>query len=95
MNHPSKTGDLLRDRLLFAQEFLRHPFSAMDQDSACAIMEAIASQLTVGGRFLAYQVSTRVEQIARPFFPSPHVEVVYLNVPPLRIFRWTKHVVNG
>ncbi len=71
------------------------PFSAMDQDSACEIMEAIASQLSVGGRFLAYQVSTRVEQLARPFFPSPHVEVVYLNVPPLRIFRWTKPVVNG
>ena len=71
------------------------PFSAMDQDSACEIMEAIASQLRVGGRFLAYQVSTRVEQLARPFFPSPHVEVVYLNVPPLRIFRWTKPVVNG
>lgn len=70
------------------------PFSAMDQDSACEIVEAIASQLAVGGHFLAYQVSGRVEQLARPFFPSPHVEVVYLNVPPLRIFRWTKPAVN-
>jgi len=66
------------------------PFSAMDQASASQILEAIASQLAIGGRFVAYQVSTRVVELARPFFPSPHVEVVYLNVPPLRIFRWTK-----
>ncbi len=71
------------------------PFSAMDQESGCEIVEAIASRLAPGGHFLAYQVSTRVEQLARPFFPSPHVEVVYLNVPPLRIFRWTKPAANG
>lgn len=71
------------------------PFSAMDQDSAGEIVETIASELAVGGQFLAYQVSTRVEQLARPFFPSPDVEVVYLNVPPLRIFRWTKSAGDG
>jgi phosphatidylethanolamine/phosphatidyl-N-methylethanolamine N-methyltransferase len=66
------------------------PFSAMDQALGSRILETIASQLGVGGRFVAYQISTRVVELARPFFPSPHVEVVYLNVPPLRIFRWTK-----
>lgn len=64
------------------------PFSTLPQELARNIIAAIATALTPGGRFVAYQVSTAVADYARPRFGEPDVENVLLNVPPSKVFRW-------
>lgn len=70
------------------------PFSTMDKGVATGILSAIHEQLAPGGRFVAYQASSRVAQL-NTFFPAPPtVELELLSVPPLRVWRWQKaHVV--
>ena len=66
------------------------PFSTMSRAAGAAILEAIASSLAPGGRFLAYQVSRQVDVLARPFLGKPRVEFELLNIPPMRLFAWRK-----
>ena len=67
------------------------PFSTMGRIAGSRILKAISSVLAPGGRFVAYQVSTRVADLARPFLGPARVEVALLNVPPMRVYRWEKH----
>ena len=67
------------------------PFSTMGRISGSRILEAISSVLAPEGRFVAYQVSTRVADLARPFLGPARVELELLNVPPMRLYRWEKH----
>ena len=67
------------------------PFSTMDRIAGARILEAISSVLAPRGRFVAYQVSTRVADLSRPLLGSERVEVEFLNVPPMRLYRWEKH----
>lgn len=66
------------------------PFSTMGRSAGSRILKAISSALAPGGRFVAYQVSTRVADLARPFLGPARVEVELLNVPPMRLYRWEK-----
>jgi len=66
------------------------PFSTMGRIAGSRILEAISSVLAAGGRFIAYQVSTRVADISRPFLGRARIEVELLNVPPMRLYRWEK-----
>lgn len=66
------------------------PFSTMGRDAGSRILEAIAAALVPGGRFVAYQVSARVADLACPFFGPARVELELLNVPPMRLYRWDK-----
>lgn len=66
------------------------PFSTMDRVAGARILEAISSVLAPRGRFVAYQVSARVADLARPFLGPARVEVELLNVPPTRLYRWEK-----
>jgi phosphatidylethanolamine/phosphatidyl-N-methylethanolamine N-methyltransferase len=66
------------------------PFSTMDRIAGARILEAISSALAPGGRFVAYQVSTRVADLSRPLLGPERVEVELLNVPPMRLYRWEK-----
>lgn len=66
------------------------PFSAMPEHIAEQVIEAIDHALPKGGTFIAYQLSKRVEELARPLFGEPEVETVWLNLPPLRVFSWVK-----
>jgi len=66
------------------------PFSTLERTLASRILEAIAALLAPGGRFIAYQVSASVERLCRPFLGSAHEELEPLNIPPVRLFRWTK-----
>jgi phospholipid N-methyltransferase len=71
------------------------PFSTLPADAGRAILLHIASSLAPQGRFVAYQVSRRVADLARPIFgEAEEVEVEPLNIPPMRVFRWNKPV-NG
>lgn len=66
------------------------PFSTMSRPAGSRILEAISSVLVPGGRFVAYQVSKQVEDLARPLFGPARVAVEVLNIPPLRLYRWEK-----
>ena len=67
------------------------PFSTISRSSGSKILEAISSVLAPGGRFVAYQVSSHVASICRPFLGTAQVEVQLFNIPPLRIYRWEKN----
>lgn len=67
------------------------PLSIMDKTSVSRLLEVIHQQLSPGGRFVAYQVSDRVDQLNTFFEPSQRtVEVEILNIPPLRVWCWQK-----
>lgn len=66
------------------------PFSTMPDDVAEQLIDEIDHALPAGGTFIAYQLSKRIEELARPRFGEPKVEHVWLNLPPLRVFSWVK-----
>lgn len=67
------------------------PFSTMDKTIASRLLESVHQQLAPGGRFVAYQVNSRVDQLNTFFEPSQRsVQVELLNIPPLRVWCWRK-----
>jgi phospholipid N-methyltransferase len=69
------------------------PFSTIAPQIGHQILEAIHSALAPGGRFVAYQVNRRVATLSQ-LFPEPdEAQFEFLNIPPLRIFRWEKNGV--
>lgn len=71
------------------------PFSTIKRQTGSLILEEIESVLSPGGRFVAYQVRNQVDELARPFLGEPRIEVEFLNIPPLRLYRWEKRNGNG
>jgi len=66
------------------------PFSTMQRDTAQRVLETISSALVPGGRFLAYQVSSQVDDLSSPLLGPARVEVEFRNIPPVRLYRWEK-----
>jgi phospholipid N-methyltransferase len=66
------------------------PFSTMCSDSGSKILESISSVLAPGGRFVAYQLSKRVAILSQPILGPGQMAVEFLNIPPLRVYRWEK-----
>ena len=66
------------------------PFSTMPPAMAARVAAAIATCLTPGGRFVAYQVRTRVSEVITPHLGAAVVAWEWLNVPPVRVYRWVK-----
>lgn len=66
------------------------PFSTMDPDLGSRILAAIADALAPGGRFVAYQVSSQVARLAQPLLGEPQRQVEFLNIPPMRLYRWDR-----
>jgi len=66
------------------------PFSTMPQEVGTRIVEAIRDVLAPGGCFVAYQFRGAVADRARPIFGEPEVSAEFLNVPPMRVYRWRK-----
>ncbi len=66
------------------------PFSTLAPALGRRIANAIFDALPSGGRFVAYQVRGHVHDVARPFFGRARVEVELRNIPPMRVYRWTK-----
>jgi phosphatidylethanolamine/phosphatidyl-N-methylethanolamine N-methyltransferase len=66
------------------------PFSTMSRSMGLRILEAISASLAPQGRFVAYQVSGQVGDLARPLLGPARVEVELFNIPPLRLYMWTK-----
>lgn len=66
------------------------PFSTMPRALGLRILRAVHEALAPGGRFVAYQVRDRVAVLGRSVFGTPAVEAEIRNVPPMRVWRWTK-----
>ena len=64
------------------------------------VISEVWKSLAPGGRFVAYQFRDRVANLGRELLGAPKVEVEFLNVPPMRFYRWDKPLqaakkVNG
>jgi phospholipid N-methyltransferase len=66
------------------------PFSTMTRPIGTGILRAVHDALGPGGRFVAYQVRDRVEELGRVVFGRAAVQFEPLNVPPMRVYRWIK-----
>jgi phospholipid N-methyltransferase len=68
------------------------PFSCMERSAGAALIQRIHALLQPGGRFVAYQVNPRVDQL-NTFFRAENSRSVaweWLSIPPLRVWRWQK-----
>lgn len=68
------------------------PFSTMPREQGSQILETIAALLAPDGRFVAYQLSSRVATLCKPFLGRGKMETELLNIPPMRIFQWQKPI---
>ena len=66
------------------------PFSTMSHSTGLQLLEEISSVLAPGGRFVAYQVRSHVDDLSRPLLGPARVEKEFFNIPPLRLYRWDK-----
>ena len=67
------------------------PFSTMNHSEGSQVIEEISSLLAPNGRFVAYQVSKRVASLCRPFLGLEQIMVEFLNIPPMRVYKWKKN----
>jgi phosphatidylethanolamine/phosphatidyl-N-methylethanolamine N-methyltransferase len=66
------------------------PFSTMPPEMGSSILLQVWSALRPGGVFIAYQISAEVARLGRALIGEPSMQMELLNVPPIRIFSWTK-----
>ena len=66
------------------------PFSTMAREVGSCIVQRVFESLSAGGKFVAYQLRSRVEELSRPVFGPAEVELEVLNIPPMRLYRWDK-----
>lgn len=66
------------------------PFSTMPRETAERIAAGLARALAPGGRFVAYQVRAHVAAYATPHLGASSKEWELLNIPPVRVFTWTR-----
>jgi len=66
------------------------PFSTMPPECGRRIAELVWSALAPGGRFVAYQVRGHVARIASECMGIPQVQTELRNVPPMRLYSWSK-----
>lgn len=65
------------------------PFSTIPAATGTRIVESIRAALAPGGCFLAYQLRGVVADLATPLLGAPEVTLELLNIPPVRVFRWS------
>ena len=66
------------------------PFSTMPPATSQQIAAQVAHALRPGGRFVAYQVRDAVASYATPYLGQPLKEWEWVNIPPVRVFTWTR-----
>jgi phospholipid N-methyltransferase len=66
------------------------PFSTMPAEVSDRVAAAVAQVLRPGGRFVAYQVRAHVADFVSPYLGPVHKQWEIANVPPVRVFSWTK-----
>lgn len=65
------------------------PFSTMPGELGERIVREIYNVLPQGKSFVAYQMRDRVAELATPVFGKPEVSLELINIPPMRVYRWT------
>lgn len=65
------------------------PFSTMPTEIGEKIVRAIHDVLRPGKSFVAYQMRDRVAELATPVFGKPEVSLELINIPPMRVYKWT------
>lgn len=65
------------------------PFSTMPPDVGNRIVREIFDVLPVGKSFVAYQFRDSVADFATPVFGRPEVSLELINIPPMRVYKWT------
>ena len=71
------------------------PFSTLPAEAARRIAAAVARCLAPGGRFVAYQVRAHVAGYVKPYLGDAGISWEWLNVPPVRVFRWVKPLATA
>jgi len=66
------------------------PFSTLPRPAADRVAAAVARALRPGGRFVAYQVRTRVEDYVSPYLGPARRDWEWINLPPVRLFTWVR-----
>ena len=66
------------------------PFSTMTRPVGREIIRSVHDSLEPGGVFVAYQVRDRVKILGSEVFGRAQTDMVLLNVPPMRVYRWEK-----
>jgi phosphatidylethanolamine/phosphatidyl-N-methylethanolamine N-methyltransferase len=66
------------------------PFSTMPAAVGGRIAQAVAQVLAPGGCFVAYQLRAHVARFATPYLGTPSRAWELVNLPPMRVYRWTK-----
>ncbi|MBG6071309.1 MULTISPECIES: class I SAM-dependent methyltransferase [unclassified Polaromonas] len=66
------------------------PFSTMPAGVSDRVASSVARVLRPGGRFVAYQVRAHVSGFMSPYLGTPEKKWEIANVPPVRVFTWTK-----
>ena len=66
------------------------PFSTMTRPLGRDIIRSVHDSLEPGGVFVAYQVRDRVKILGSEVFGRARTDMVLLNVPPMRVYRWEK-----
>ncbi len=67
------------------------PFSTLRKGDGDQIIRSITRSLAPNGWFIAYQVSSRVADLCRPYLGHEEKEIELRNLPPLKIYRWQKN----
>ncbi len=66
------------------------PFSSLPPRVADQLISSIYQNLRSGGVLLAYQLRSTVCRYADPAFGQADVDRVWWNLPPLKIYSWTR-----
>ncbi len=67
------------------------PFSTMPEELGRQIILEIAKSLSHGGKFVAYQFSSKVYQLCTPVLGPCKRTMEILNLPPMKVYRWEKN----
>ncbi|MCA9110759.1 MAG: methyltransferase domain-containing protein [Planctomycetaceae bacterium] len=71
------------------------PFSHLDHAGGDRLTRSIHDALVPGGEFITYQFRSHVRRFAERLFGSAETAFVPFNLPPLKVYRWTKATVPG
>ncbi len=71
------------------------PFSTIGDDCGTKILHSVFDVLKPGGRFVAYQLSSRVISLCKPVMGEGEVVMELLNIPPMKVCCWRKGNGNG
>ena len=71
------------------------PFSTMPPELANRIAAEIARVLAPAGRLVAYQARAQLPRHATPHLGAPEWQWEWFNIPPVRVFTWTKGLAQA